>query len=170
VHEASTGVGHGLELLPPFTEVGAEPVELLDLHSVDLLLVLAVVLLYKLVLLLVLVLLLGESVVLELFLVDAVDDVQVVLDFLFLAQGDGLLLVGLEVAGGVDLVIFLLVLAEDLVALDEVGPNQLLDVLLAGYTLIEYVLQDVVVVRDLGFLLNRLGETLLVFFYLIYFS
>jgi len=100
----------------------------------------------------------------------AVDNVEIILDFLLLTQCDCIFFACLEVLGGLDLVIFILALAEDFVALNEVGPDELLDFLLASYTLLEYVLQNVIVVRDLGFLVDCIGETVFVFFYIINFS
>jgi len=162
MHEAATGVGHSVKLFAAFGEVGGESVELLDFGVLHRLLLGAVVFFHELVVLLVLVLLFGEAIVVELLFVDAVDDEEVVADFLFKAQGQNLVFARLVVARLVDLVLGLLEFAEDFVALDEVLADAAFEVLLAGYALKEEVLQDVVVVRDLGLLLDGLTLALLV--------
>jgi len=120
VDEAPAGVGERVEVVAAFGEVGGEAVELLDVGVLDLDLVRAVVALHELVLLFVLVLLLALAVVLELLLVQVVDQVDVVLDFAFEADGHSLLLARLEVGGHLDLVVLVLQFAEDLVALNKV--------------------------------------------------
>jgi len=85
--------------------------------------VLTIILLDKLVILLVLILLLGKSIIIKLFLVNTIDDLEIILNFLLLTKGYGILLTSFVVFSGVDLIIFLLALSENLIALDEVGPN-----------------------------------------------
>ena len=162
VHEPAARVGHGLELLPAFGEVGGKAVEVLDLGVLHGFVLRPVVLLDELVLLLVLVLLFAEPVVLELFLVDAVDDEEVVADLLLEAHREYVVLAGLEVAGLLDLVLRLLLFAEDLVAVDEVLADAFLEVLFARHAFEEEVLQNVVVVGDLRLLLDGLGLAVLI--------
>ena len=84
---------------------------------------LTIILLDKLVILLVLILLLGKSIIIKLFLVNTIDDLEIILNFHLLTKGYGILLTSFVVFCGVDLIIFLLALSENLIALDEVGSN-----------------------------------------------
>lgn len=123
-----------------------EPIQLLNVDVVDAPLVIARVLLHKLVLLLVLVLLLAKPIIVELLFMHVIDQVDVVLDFLFVPHGYGVIFVGFEVGGGEDLVILPQFLAEHFVALDKVLADALANAVLALDGLLKQVLQHMVVV------------------------
>lgn len=156
MHKPTTWVSHGIEVFTSFGQVGGKSVEVLDFDTIDFFVIVTVVFFNKLVIFFILVFLFAEPIVVELLFVNAVDDEQVVFDFFFEAQGQGVLSVGFEVTGCLDLIIFLFEFAEYFVAVYEVRANFFFQIVFPGYTFLKQIFEHVIIVGNIWVVLDGL--------------
>lgn len=106
MHEPAARVGQRLLFIAPLREVRRESVQILYVDIVYAPLVIPRVLFHKLVLFLVLVFLFAKAVVVELFLMHVVNEIDIIFDLFFITDSYSIIFAGFKIGCGKYLIVF----------------------------------------------------------------